>query len=204
MRDFFSSLLTERLAKIAGLNRVKADGDPVQTNSSSLAGSRMNSIPNSQLNVDLKVLDKLVSSLLEQHSSGSKSAESGTRTPPLQRLASKKLNRWRPLSRSAHNYTRGEGSDNIGGSFTQLLERTEAQTALAQHAPNMPTIMESSAGSPTPNNAQQQASHHPWTSSLDGTPGAVRNVLHNIGQAASAATRREGDDQLNLTSNYVE
>ncbi|XP_034666899.1 uncharacterized protein LOC117900598 isoform X1 [Drosophila subobscura] len=195
--------LTERLAKIAGLNRLKPDGDPVQTNSSSLAGSRMNSIPNSQLNVDLKALDKLVSSLLEQHSSGSKSVETGTRTPPLQRMVSKKLNRWRPLSRSAHNHSRGsEGIDNIGGSFTQLLERNEPQSALAQHTPNMPTIMESSAGSPTPNNAQQQQStHHPWTSSLDGTPGAVRNVLHNINQAA---TRREDEDQRNLTNNYVE
>ncbi|XP_041631616.1 uncharacterized protein [Drosophila kikkawai] len=192
--------LTERLAKIAGLNRLKADGDPGQTTPGSLSGSRMNSIPNSQLNVDLKALDKLVSNLLEQHTSGSKAAasgaafnpETGTRTPPLQRMASKKLNRWRPLSRSAHSYKRGESSDLIGGSFTQLLERVDPPATSAQHPPNMPTIMESSAGSPTPNNAQQQAAHPPaWTASLEATPGVVRNVLH---------PGAEGEEQLN---NYV-
>ncbi|XP_016965052.1 uncharacterized protein LOC108034623 [Drosophila biarmipes] len=198
--------LTERLAKIAGLNRLKTDGDPGQTSSGSLSGSRMNSIPNSQLNVDLKVLDKLVSTLLEQHTSGAKGVaasfkpETGTRTPPLQRMASKKLNRWRPLSRSAHSYKRHESSDLIGGSFTQLMERVDPPATSAQHPPNMPTIMESSAGSPvsptpTPNNAQQQAGHPPmWNASLDATPGAVRNVLH--GSA-------EPEDQLNLTHNYV-
>ncbi|XP_020812397.1 uncharacterized protein LOC110187349 isoform X1 [Drosophila serrata] len=175
--------LTERLAKIAGLNRLKTDGDPGQTTPGSLSGSRMNSIPNSQLNVDLKALDKLVSNLLEQHTSGSKTAasatETGTRTPPLQRMASKKLNRWRPLSRSAHSYKRGDSSDLIGGSFTQLLERVDPPATSTQHQPNMPTIMESSAGSPTPNNAQQQGAHPPaWSASLEATPGAVRNVLH--------------------------
>ncbi|XP_036670537.3 uncharacterized protein [Drosophila suzukii] len=198
--------LTERLAKIAGLNRLKTDGDPGQSSSGSLSGSRMNSIPNSQLNVDLKVLDKLVSSLLEQHTSGAKGAaasfkpETGSRTPPLQRMASKKLNRWRPLSRSAHSYKRHESSDLIGGSFTQLMERVDPPATSAQHPPNMPTIMESSAGSPvspnpTPNNAQQQAGHPPmWNASLDATPGAVRNVLHGSS---------EPEDQLNLTHNYV-
>jgi len=198
--------LTERLAKIAGLNRLKTDGDPGQSGSGSLSGSRMNSIPNSQLNVDLKVLDKLVSSLLEQHTSGAKGAaasfkpETGSRTPPLQRMASKKLNRWRPLSRSAHSYKRHESSDLIGGSFTQLMERVDPPATSAQHPPNMPTIMESSAGSPvspnpTPNNAQQQAGHPPmWNASLDSTPGAVRNVLHGSS---------EPEDQLNLTHNYV-
>ncbi|XP_017005679.2 uncharacterized protein [Drosophila takahashii] len=206
--------LTERLAKIAGLNRLKAEGDPGQTSSGSLSGSRMNSIPNSQLqNVDLKALDKLVSNLLEQHTAGGKGVgslnpETGTRTPPLQRMASKKLNRWRPLSRSAHSYKRHESSDLIGGSFTQLMERVDPPATSAQHQPNMPTIMESSAGSPvsptpTQNNAQQQAGHPPmWTASLDATPGAVRNVLHAIGGAAAGA-RSEPEDQLNLTHNYV-
>eukprot|EP00099_Drosophila_melanogaster_P000991 NP_001036351.2 uncharacterized protein Dmel_CG34109 [Drosophila melanogaster] len=198
--------LTERLAKIAGLNRLKTDGDPGQTGSGSLSGSRMNSIPNSQLNVDLKALDKLVSTLLEQHTSGAKGAtsfkpETGTRTPPLQRMASKKLNRWRPLSRSAHSYKRHESSDLIGGSFTQLMERVDPPATSAQHPPNMPTIMESSAGSPTPNNAQQQAGHPPmWNASLDATPGAVRNVLHG----AASGARNEAEDQLNLTQNYVD
>uniref|UniRef100_A0A6P4F186 Uncharacterized protein LOC108044547 isoform X1 n=1 Tax=Drosophila rhopaloa TaxID=1041015 RepID=A0A6P4F186_DRORH len=204
--------LTERLAKIAGLNRLKTDLDPGQTSSGSLSGSRMNSIPNSQLNVDLKALDKLVSTLLEQHTSGSKGAppfnpEMGTRTPPLQRMASKKLNRWRPLSRSAHSYKRHESSDLIGGSFTQLMERVDPPATSAQHQPNMPTIMESSAGSPgspAPNNAQPQAGHPPmWSASLDATQGAVRNVLHGIGQATAGVARPEAEDQLNLTQNYV-
>ncbi|EDW85218.2 LOW QUALITY PROTEIN: uncharacterized protein Dwil_GK18405 [Drosophila willistoni] len=204
--------LTERLAKIAGLNK-RSGGDStdaLHTNTSSLSGSRMNSIPNSQLNVDLKALDKLVSSLLEQHSAGAKAGgtvataashlEGGTRTPPLQRQASKKLNRWRPLSRSAHGYKRGDGSELVdGASFTQLQERSESQ-----HTPNMPTIMESTTGTTPPanNSQQQQGSHNnPWTSSLERTPKAVRNMLHNIGQALEA--RRE-EDQLNLTQNYVE
>ncbi|ALC39148.1 CG34109 [Drosophila busckii] len=190
--------LTERLAKIAGLNKRHLD-DPLRSNSSSLAGSRINSIPNAPL--DLKALDKLVSSLLEQHAAGSKagdsSLESGTRTPPV-RKASKKLNRWRPLSRSAHSFKRGGG----GGAgdardFTQLQERSEMQSALSPHPPNMPTIMESSAGSPTPNNAHA-SNNNPWTASLERTPAAVRNMLHNIAAGANNA-----EDQLNLTQNYV-
>ncbi|XP_043068627.1 uncharacterized protein [Drosophila bipectinata] len=177
--------LTERLARIAGLNRLKTDGDPGQTSSGS--GSRMNSIPNSQLNVDLKALDKLVSTLLEQRSTGSKAAgafgpETGTRTPPLQRLASKKLNRWRPLSRSAHSVKhRGDGGDMIGGSFTQLLERVDppATSINHPHPPNMPTIMESSAGSPpTPSNSQEPPP--PWTAALEAPQGADDpNLTHN-------------------------
>ncbi|XP_030562028.1 uncharacterized protein LOC115763550 [Drosophila novamexicana] len=192
--------LTERLAKMAGLN--KRD-DAMHTNPSSVAGSRMNSIPNSQLNVDLKALDKLVSSLLEQHAasagSGNNAAfnlEAGSRTPPVQRKPSKKLNRWRPLSRSVHSFKRGEGRDHAGGNFTQLQE---TQAPLAQHAPNMPTIMESSAGSPAPNNTQP-AAHNPWTASLERTPGAVRNMLHSLSQAGNGADQ---EDQLNLTQNYV-
>lgn len=176
----------------------------------------MNSIPNSQLNVDLKALDKLVSSLLEQHAAGvgsggsnaSSNLEAGTRTPPAQRKPSKKLNRWRPLSRSAHSFNRGDGHDYAGSNFTQLQERSEMQPTLGQHG--MPTIMESSAGSPTPNNNTLLA-HNPWTASLERTPGAVRNMLHSIGQAAAAvplASAAGGggaveEDQLNLTQNYV-
>ncbi|KAH8274000.1 hypothetical protein KR044_007668 [Drosophila immigrans] len=206
--------LTERLAKIAGLNKRHVE-DPFHTNSSSLAGSRMNSIPNSQLNVDLKALDKIVSSLLEQHATNpnggsSKAAtnlEAGSRTPPVQRVPSKKLNRWRPLSRSAHSFKRGGGRDFPGSNFTQLQEVSKMQAALgAQHShSNMPTIMESSAGSPTPNNAHQLA-HNPWTASLERTPGAVRNVLHSISQAANVPLAGSGavqEDQLNLTQNYV-
>ncbi|KAH8405194.1 hypothetical protein KR222_008327 [Zaprionus bogoriensis] len=203
--------LTERLAKIAGLNKRHFD-DPMHTNSSSLAGSRMNSIPNAQLNVDLKALDKLVSSLLEQHAAGagsgggnnsSSSLEAGSRTPPVQRKPSKKLNRWRPLSRSVHSFNRGDGRDYAGSNFTQLQERSDMQSSLAH---NMPTIMESSAGSsPTPNNALP--SQNPWTASLERTPGAVRNMLHSIGQAAAVplanATGAVEEDQLNLTQNYV-
>lgn len=203
--------LTERLAKIAGLNKRLAE-DPLHTNPSSLAGSRMNSIPNSQLNVDLKALDKLVSSLLEQHAAGAGSGasnaaanlEAGTRTPPTQRKPSKKLNRWRPLSRSAHSFNRGDGRDYAASNFTQLQERSEMQATLGQHG--MPTIMESSAGSPTPNNTLP--SHNPWTASLERTPGAVRNMLHSIGQAATvpltgATAGAVEEDQLNLTQNYV-
>lgn len=175
----------------------------MHTNPSSVAGSRMNSIPNSQLNVDLKALDKLVSSLLEQHAasagSGNNAAfnlEAGSRTPPVQRKPSKKLNRWRPLSRSVHSFKRGEGRDHAGGNFTQLQE---TQAPLAQHAPNMPTIMESSAGSPAPNNTQP-AAHNPWTASLERTPGAVRNMLHSLSQAGNGADQ---EDQINLTQNYV-
>jgi len=215
MLNLFSQL-TERLAKIAGLNKRHGD-EQLHTNSSSLAGSRMNSIPNSQLNVDLKALDKIVSNLLEQHSaaagaagSGSKAAvnlEAGSRTPPVQRKPSKKLNRWRPLSRSVHSFKRDESREYAGGNFTQLQERSEMQAALsaAQHSPNMPTIMESSASSPTPNNAQQLA-HNPWTASLERTPGAVRNMLHNISQSATVPLTSTGqvqEDQLNLTQNYV-
>ncbi|ALC39146.1 CG34109 [Drosophila busckii] len=193
--------LTERLAKIAGLNKRHLD-DPLRSNSSSLAGSRINSIPNAPL--DLKALDKLVSSLLEQHAAGSKagdsSLESGTRTPPV-RKASKKLNRWRPLSRSAHSFKRGGGGGGGGAGdardFTQLQERSEMQSALSPHPPNMPTIMESSAGSPTPNNAHA-SNNNPWTASLERTPAAVRNMLHNIAAGANNA-----EDQLNLTQNYV-
>lgn len=180
----------------------------MHTNPSSLAGSRMNSIPNSQLNVDLKALDKLVSSLLEQHAAGAGSGssvgpsnlEAGSRTPPVQRQLSKKLNRWRPLSRSAHSSNRG---DYAGSNFTQLQERSEMQPTLGQHG--MPTIMESIAGSPTPNNTLP--SHNPWTASLERTPGAVRNMLHSIGQAATvpltSAAGAVEEDQLNLTQNYV-
>lgn len=149
----------------------------------------MNSIPNSQLNVDLKALDKLVSTLLEQRTTGSKAAgafgpETGTRTPPLQRLASKKLNRWRPLSRSAHSGKhKGDGSELIGGSFTQLLERVDPSASSTNHVhpPNMPTIMESSAGSPpTPSTGQEPPP--PWTAALEAP---------------------HGTDDLNLTHNYV-
>ncbi|XP_030376662.1 uncharacterized protein LOC115625666 [Scaptodrosophila lebanonensis] len=206
--------LTERLARIAGLKKRHADDDPLGTGSNSLAGSRINSIPNAQLNVDLKALDKLVSSLLEQHPTGTGSSstggnshmEAGRRTPPMQRTTSKKLNRWRPLSRSAHSFKRGNNNATVTGSFTQLQERSEGQ----QHAPNMPTIMESSAGiSMAPNNQQQQRHSHnnssnTWTSSLERTPGAVRNMLHSIGQAAAPTGGAAVDeDQLNLTQNYV-
>lgn len=168
----------------------------------------MNSIRNSQLKVDLKVLDKLVTNLLQQHAAGagrdttsSGNLEAGSSTPPAQRSPSKKLNRWRPLSRSVHSFKRGDSRDYGGGNFTQLQERSEAQAPLAH---NMPTIMESSAGSPTPtstpnNNAQPQA-QSPWTASLERTPGAVRNMLHNINQARSSGVQ---EDQLNLTQNYV-
>ncbi|XP_033149539.1 uncharacterized protein LOC108607121 [Drosophila busckii] len=175
--------LTERLAKIAGLNKRHLD-DPLRSNSSSLAGSALENF-----------------AALEQHAAGSKagdsSLESGTRTPPV-RKASKKLNRWRPLSRSAHSFKRGGG----GGAgdardFTQLQERSEMQSALSPHPPNMPTIMESSAGSPTPNNAHA-SNNNPWTASLERTPAAVRNMLHNIAAGANNA-----EDQLNLTQNYV-
>ncbi|XP_051858157.1 uncharacterized protein LOC117564698 isoform X2 [Drosophila albomicans] len=202
--------LTERLAKIAGLNKRHVE-DPLHTNSSSLAGSRMNSIPNSQLNVDLKALDKIVTSLLEQQSGGNSKAtanlEAGSRTPPVQRIPSKKLNRWRPLSRSVHSFKRGDSRDYSAGNSTQLQECSDMQAAMgAQHShSNMPTIMESSAGSPTPNNAQQ-VTHNPWTASLERTPGAVRNVLHSISQAANVPLAGSGpvpEDQLNLTQNYV-
>ncbi|XP_060644867.1 uncharacterized protein LOC132783611 isoform X1 [Drosophila nasuta] len=202
--------LTERLAKIAGLNKRHVE-DPLHTNSSSLAGSRMNSIPNSQLNVDLKALDKIVTSLLEQQSGGNSKAtanlEAGSRTPPVQRIPSKKLNRWRPLSRSVHSFKRGDARDYSAGNSTQLQECSDMQAAMgAQHShSNMPTIMESSAGSPTPNNAQQ-LTHNPWTASLERTPGAVRNVLHSISQAANVPLAGSGpvpEDQLNLTQNYV-
>ncbi|EDW03142.1 GH11076, partial [Drosophila grimshawi] len=197
--------VTERLAEIAGLNTRHGEA-AMRSKPSSLAGSRMNSIPEAQSNVDLKVLDKLVSSLLEQHAAGAGSKnsatsnlESGNRTSLSgQRKASKKLNRWGRLSRSVNSFKRGDGGgrDYASGNFTQLQDRSEAQPSLAQHTPNMPTIMESSAGSASPNNAQQ-IQHNPWTASLERTPRAVRNMLHNIGQAV----RQE--DQLNLNQNYV-
>lgn len=191
--------------------------------SGSRAGSRMNSIRGSKRKVDLKVLDKLVTNLLEQQPNepdrvrelGSSSIYASI--PATNRKASMKLNRWRPTSRSAHSFNITEGSTNFGAEHGSSGPGSGVGGGSSggdvQH---MPTIMESTAGMTTTaatrkNNNETSTSSLPrsqrtsWSSSLERTPGAVRNVLRNI-SAATVNTGGAGggnEENLNLTQNYI-
>ncbi|XP_075149482.1 uncharacterized protein LOC142223482 [Haematobia irritans] len=223
--------LTQRLAKLAGLNKQPTDLSGLGlsgTSNGSHAGSRMNSIRGSKMKIDLKVLDKLVTNLLEQqtpdqdHSNSSGGVGSSTiyaSTPAKNRKASMKLNRWRPTSRSAHSFNITENSSNFNTEHASNTTSSAGGGAGGGSGGNsgsgdmqyMPTIMESSTTSPMAKNnnergASRTSQRSSWSSSLDRTPGAVRNVLRNI----SAATVQSGgssdagnEENLNLTKNFV-
>ncbi|XP_053958105.1 uncharacterized protein LOC128863155 [Anastrepha ludens] len=163
--------LPQRLARMAGLNLRDpntefgvSNNSPFGSNSSR-TGSRMNSMRNSKMQVDLKALDKLVSNLLEQHTAAVKSGAVNSATAtlpsssgnargtlPHQRKTSVKLNRWRPTSRSAHSFNVAEigSSGGVGG------RNIATELSSAMGIPNigsnggsgtaMPTIMESGIG----------------------------------------------------------
>lgn len=218
--------LTQRLAKLAGLNKQPMDlsGLGMAGNSSgSRAGSRMNSIRGSKRKVDLNVLDKLVTNLLEQQANEpDKARELGSSSiyasiPATNRKASMKLNRWRPTSRSAHSFNITEGSTNFSAEHGSSAPGSGVGGG-GGDVQHMPTIMESTAGMTTTtaaatrkNNNETSTSSLPrsqrtsWSSSLERTPGAVRNVLRNI-SAATVNTGSAGggnEENLNLTQNYI-
>ncbi|XP_061402932.1 uncharacterized protein LOC133338841, partial [Musca vetustissima] len=203
--------LTQRLAKLAGLNKPAASdlSGLTGTAGGSHTGSRMNSIRGSKRKVDLKALDKLVTNLLEQQEQVTSQSELGASsiyasTPATNRKASMKLNRWRPTSRSAHSFNITEGSTNYGADH-QTSTGSGGGGGGNGDVQHMPTIMESTAGSmtSTKNNNESAAAGRPrsqrtsWSSSLERTPGAVRNVLRNM------TTNPDNEENLNLTQNYI-
>ncbi|XP_073824002.1 uncharacterized protein [Musca autumnalis] len=213
--------LTQRLAKLAGLNKTGAASDfngGMGGGTGSHTGSRMNSIRGSKRKVDLKVLDKLVTNLLEQQEQVTTNNSSGPElgassiyasTPATNRKSSMKLNRWRPTSRSAHSFNITEGSTNYGADhLTSSGGGGGAGNGGGGDIQHMPTIMESTAGSMTSqqqkNNNETSTAGRPrsqrtsWSSSLERTPGAVRNVLRNM-----TTTNPDNEENLNLTQNYV-
>ncbi|XP_065357003.1 uncharacterized protein LOC135951308 [Calliphora vicina] len=187
--------LTQRLAKLAGLNQSR-DSPGAFGSGGSRSGSRMNSMRGSR-KVDLKALDKLVSNLLEQQSTATSHANAQANkdgfSASTRRKSSMKLSRWRPTSRSAHSFNINEGSTNyaadLGGSGN-----------------NMPTIMESTVtvnnqhlaknNNETTSSTLPRSQRSSWSSSLERTPGAVRNVLRNM----NAGTGSE--ENVNLAQNY--
>ncbi|KNC30445.1 hypothetical protein FF38_07449 [Lucilia cuprina] len=182
--------LTQRLAKLAGLNKTHESPGGFGSGGSR-TGSRMNSMRGSR-KVDLKALDKLVNNLLEQQSSSSEQTNKDGFSASTRRKSSMKLNRWRPTSRSAHSFNINEG-----GSTNYAAEHSGGGSG------NMPTIMESTV---TVNNqhlaknnnettAMPRSQRSSWSSSLERTPGAVRNVLRNINGGNS-------EENLNLAQNY--
>uniref|UniRef100_A0A1I8MZI5 DUF389 domain-containing protein n=1 Tax=Musca domestica TaxID=7370 RepID=A0A1I8MZI5_MUSDO len=215
--------LTQRLAKLAGLNKPGAGdfggGLGGTAGGGSRAGSRMNSIRGSKRKVDLKALDKLVTNLLEQQeqvtttTTGSELGASSiyASTPATNRKASMKLNRWRPTSRSAHSFNITEGSTNFGADHTTSVGGSGSGGGGGGNGDlqHMPTIMESTAGSSsmtsTKNNNETSTAARPrsqrtsWSSSLERTPGAVRNVLRNM----TTTTNPDNEGNLNLTQNYI-
>ncbi|KAL9929519.1 uncharacterized protein ACN427_011930 isoform 1-T6 [Glossina fuscipes fuscipes] len=199
--------LTQRLAKLTGLNKQPQYG--IGTNTPSRVGStsrRMSSVRGSKLNIDLKVLDKLVTNLLEQQSSPNTNiAQSATGG----RKSSLKLSRWRPTSRSAHC---SEGSTN----YIALNDQGEAGNNNGIDMQHMPTIMESPVGNSN-NNQQNQKNESSTTTAVSTTPSnrtswsnssehrssAVRNVLRNITSSGSGAGDSAKEDTLNLTQNFL-
>ncbi|XP_037885994.1 uncharacterized protein LOC119635306 isoform X2 [Glossina fuscipes] len=199
--------LTQRLAKLTGLNKQPQYG--IGTNTPSRVGStsrRMSSVRGSKLNIDLKVLDKLVTNLLEQQSSPNTNiAQSATGG----RKSSLKLSRWRPTSRSAHC---SEGSTN----YIALNDQGEAGNNNGIDMQHMPTIMESPVGNSN-NNQQNQKNESSTTTAVSTTPSnrtswsnssehrssAVRNVLRNITSSGSGAGDSAKEETLNLTQNFL-
>lgn len=163
----------------------------------------MNSIRGSRNKVDLKALDKLVSNLLEQQSSSSSSAQNNkdgfSSSASTRRKSSMKLSRWRPTSRSAHSFNINEGSTNYAAE--------QSGGGSGGGGSNMPTIMESTVTVNNQhvgkNNNEISAATLPrsqrssWSSSLERTPGAVRNVLRNINTGGGGS-----EENLNLTQDY--
>uniref|UniRef100_A0A1I8PJ43 Uncharacterized protein n=1 Tax=Stomoxys calcitrans TaxID=35570 RepID=A0A1I8PJ43_STOCA len=220
--------LTQRLAKLAGLNKQATDLGGLGTSAGSHGGSRMNSIRGSSRKVDLKALDKLVTNLLEQQASAPQHSTAGSElgsstiyasTPAKNRKASVKLNRWRPTSRSAHSFNITEGTNNFNtdhetsnGSGSGSGGGGGGGGSSGGDMQPMPTIMESSTTPSTGKNNNERPSRgsltrsqrSSWSSSLDRTPGAVRNVLRNI-SAATVQTGTGGgsEENLNLTKNFV-
>ncbi|XP_050318733.1 uncharacterized protein LOC126752170 [Bactrocera neohumeralis] len=217
--------LPQRLARMAGLNlREPTGGDYSNSPFGSRTGSRMNSVRNSKVQVDLKALDKLVSNLLEQHTAAVKNgtAANARGTSPHQRKTSVKLNRWRPTSRSAHSFRAAEGGapgsgGNFGTELTSALGLAGMGGSLG--ANTMPTIMESGM-----NGASTQRSDvsnsvggggggggnggggggNSWSSSLERNARAARNVLNTIANAPQRLSQSVNDEEtLNLTKNYV-
>uniref|UniRef100_A0A1A9UPM2 DUF389 domain-containing protein n=1 Tax=Glossina austeni TaxID=7395 RepID=A0A1A9UPM2_GLOAU len=198
--------LTQRLAKLTGLNKQPQYG--IGTNPPSRVGStsrRMSSVRGSKLNIDLKVLDKLVTNLLEQQSSPNTNiAQSVTGG----RKSSLKLSRWRPTSRSAHC---SEGSTN----YIALNDQGEVGNNNGNDMQHMPTIMESPVGHSNNNQNNQKnesstttASATPsnrtsWSNSSEHRSSAVRNVLRNITSSGNGAGDSAKEDTLNLTQNFL-
>ena len=150
--------------------------------------------------VDLRALDKLVSNLLEQQnnlpSSSANKDRNFSATNSTRRKSSMKLSRWRPTSRSAHSFNISEGSTN----YAADLDNNGAPTTGGGGVANMPTIMESTVTVKNNNEITPQRSQRSsWSSSLDRTPGAVRNVLRNINATPNSAGSEEN---LNLAQNY--
>uniref|UniRef100_A0A0A1X8K9 Uncharacterized protein MJ1221 n=1 Tax=Zeugodacus cucurbitae TaxID=28588 RepID=A0A0A1X8K9_ZEUCU len=218
--------LPQRLARMAGLNlREPTGGDYSNSPFGSRGGSRMNSVRNSKVQVDLKALDKLVSNLLEQHTAAVKSGGAGTSnargTQPHQRKTSVKLNRWRPTSRSAHSFKTadsGVAGRSGGGNFDTELRSALGGLGGSLGANAMPTIMETGIGGSTQRNSigggvgggggggsDTGGGGHSWSSSLERNARAARNVLGNIANAPQRRSQSANDEEtLNLTKNYVQ
>lgn len=189
------------MAKLTGLNKQPQYG--IGTNTPSRVGStsrRMSSVRGSKLNIDLKVLDKLVTNLLEQQSSPNTNvAQSATGG----RKSSLKLSRWRPTSRSAHC---SEGSTN----YIALNDQGEVGNNNGNDMQHMPTIMESPVGQNNQKNESSitTASTTPsnrtsWSNSSEHRSSAVRNVLRNITSPGNGAGDSAKKDTLNLTQNFL-
>ncbi|XP_037960440.1 uncharacterized protein LOC119689640 [Teleopsis dalmanni] len=199
--------LTQRLAKIAGLSKRDAP-DTATTAFGSYPGSRINSIRNSRMNVDLKALDKLISNLLEKHTATSSAGAN--------RKSSMKLNRWHPTSRSAHTFNITEGnastytlmpekvnSGNVGGGAGSSATGSSGTTPVTQHASVMPTIMESNTSA----NVNTDAAETPQRQQ---TP-VVRNVLQSVANVPQRFSQSlgittpgvEDEENLNLIQNYI-
>uniref|UniRef100_A0A0K8VIQ7 Uncharacterized protein n=1 Tax=Bactrocera latifrons TaxID=174628 RepID=A0A0K8VIQ7_BACLA len=209
--------LPQRLARMAGLNlREPTGGDYSNSPFGSRTGSRMNSVRNSKVQVDLKALDKLISNLMEQHTAAVKNgtAANARGTSPHQRKTSVKLNRWRPTSRSAHSFRAAEGgAAGSGGNFGTELSSALGLAGMGGSlgANTMPTIMESGM-----NGASTQRSDvsnsvggggggaNSWSSSLERNARSARNVLNSIANAPQRLSQSVNDEEtLNLTKNLV-
>lgn len=139
--------------------------------------TELSSVQNSKLGVDLNVLDKLVTSILERHD--------------LQRTASPKLQRLKSsMSRSRNNSTRRTQVANI--------EHQNCATGTVCSQPSaMPTIMET-------NNSQRKATSS-WSERTSNVPG-VRQIINTITNAPHRFSQGGNIDEenTNLTNNMLD
>ncbi|XP_055907745.1 uncharacterized protein LOC129942726 [Eupeodes corollae] len=206
--------LTQRLAQAAGLNSNQSN-----INNSTTADT-MDSVRNSKLNVDLQALDKLVSSLLEHHQQ--QQSQPGSGGGGLSTGASMKLNRRRPMSRSANHFmyspstmatnefggggnnlslaainnnTVGAGGTEAGNTTTNSSNRN---SSAIQHTALMPTILEQNRN---PVGTSRSLDRSAATAGVRNVLNSIANAPHRLSQSLSS---NHDEDNVSLTRNILD